>query len=392
MVSYSRMETILFFHKMDTSSGRQRLEGLNAFAREVGWNVHCQSDPISKQDLASLVDLWKPVGAILSTNDGHTEYNASLFSPDNTVLQDCYPPSGIEKYTIVTTDSSATARLALCELAGGKCAIYGFVPWTSRRLWSENRRQHFMRLAALANLETCEFTPRCAWHDVAGQQRELAAWLKSLPRPIGIMAANDIVGFNVIAACRMAGIQVPFECKVVGVDNDELVCGRANPSLSSVELDFNTAGYKAGELLYRLVKGELGGKPLVSVPPLGFVRRGSSRVFLQTDRHALAASEMILAKACGKLHAKDVLATFPCSRRLAEIRFRKATGRSVLEEIKAVRIKRAKQLLADPGRELSAIAFQCGYDSETTFCRVFREETGMTMRGWRAANAAMRTR
>ena len=80
MVSYSRMETILFFHKMDTSSGRQRLEGLNAFAREVGWNVHCQSDPISKQDLASLVDLWKPVGAILSTNDGHTEYNASLFS------------------------------------------------------------------------------------------------------------------------------------------------------------------------------------------------------------------------------------------------------------------------------------------------------------------------
>jgi two-component system response regulator YesN len=59
-----------------------------------------------------------------------------------------------------------------------------------------------------------------------------------------------------------------------------------------------------------------------------------------------------------------------------------------LEEIRAVRIKKAKRLLADRRCELSVIANMCGYDSDTTFRRVFREETGMTMREWRRMHAA----
>ena len=115
------------------------------------------------------------------------------------------------------------------------------------------------------------------------------------------------------------------------------------------------------------------------------MRRNSSRIFLQTDRDVLRASEIIRAQACEGLTAEDVFRLFTCSRRLAEIRFRRATGRSVLEEIRAVRIEKAKQLLKDPNRVLSAVAGLCGYASDTTFRRIFKEETGMTLREYQAS-------
>jgi len=381
------MDTVLFFQRLNSSAARRRLEGLGMFAHEVGWNIQCQSDPVTERELHELIDFWRPVGTVLSTNDGHTEYNTDLFSPEKTVLQDCYPPKGLERYAIVTTDSAAATEVALRELVGRKCAVYGFIPWTSKRLWSENRRLQFHRLTEKYGLDAKEFRPTTPWPNVAAQLKELASWLATLPRPMGILAANDIIGANVLTACHVAGISVPFDCMVVGFDDDEAICEGVSPTLSSVHLDFRTAGYKAGELLYKLINRQLAEKPLVSVPPLGIVRRGSSRLFLYTDHHALKASELILAKACDGLRARDVLSVFPCSRRLAEMRFRKATGRSVLEEIRAVRINKAKQLLTSQRCELSVIANMCGYDSDTTFRRVFRDETGMTMREWQRAHA-----
>ena len=48
------------------------------------------------------------------------------------------------------------------------------------------------------------------------------------------MACNDDRGREVLEACRDAGLRVPEEIAVVGVDNDELLCELADPPLSSV--------------------------------------------------------------------------------------------------------------------------------------------------------------
>ena len=373
------MDTILFFQKLDSSPGRRRLEGLSRFAREVGWNIQCQSDLLTKESLQEMIDFWRPVGAILSTNDGHTEYESHLFSPESTVLLDCYPP-GIERFPIVTTDSAAAAELAVRELLGTGCTTYGFVPWSSPRLWSENRRQQFKRLVGKYGHVAHEFTPDPEGGSISDLQMALVAWLRTLPKPIGLFAANDLMAMNVLNACHIAKIVVPFECRIVSVDDDEIICSGTNPTLSSVGLDFMTAGYRAGELLYKLLHNRQIEQQLISIPPIGLTRRGSSRVFLQSDRYVLRAAEMIQAKACSGLEARDVLPVFPCSRRLAEIRFRKATGHSVLEAIRSVRIEHAKHLLRNPFQRLDAVAEQCGYESDTTFRRIFKEVTGMTLR------------
>lgn len=374
------MDTILLFQHVDSYGARLRLEGITDFAREAGWNVQSYEEPVNASQLAEIKSFWNPVGAILCPNNGIEEYNANLFSPNSTVLLDSFPPVGMERFSTVITDSSRVVELAARELLGTRCASYGFVSWPNRRMWSENRRFTFKKLLARQGIKVREFKPSSPNLIMQDLQQEMARWVQDLPKPCGILAANDRIGTHFLGACMMAHVIVPFDCIVVGVDDNDKLCESVNPTLSSVGLDFKASGYRAAQMLYQMLRGQLKDRPIESIPPVGFARRNSSRVFLQTDRQALQASEMIRAKACSGLEAKDVLALFPCSRRLAEIRFRKATGHSVLDEIRAVRIENAKRLLANPFQRLDAVAEQCGYESDTTFRRVFKQETGLTMR------------
>lgn len=374
------MENLLLFQHVDSYGARLRMEGISAFAREVGWNVQSYEEHVDIHSLEEIMNLWRPVGTILGPSTGRIEYDSQLFSSESTVLLDSFPPKGVERFTTVITDSFRVSERVARELLSARCAAYGFVPWPNTRIWSENRRHNFAKILSAQGKSLEVFTPSRQDLEIREFQRELIPWLKALPKPCGIYAANDRVGTYVINACKLAQIEVPFNCIVVGVDNNENVCEGVNPTLSSITLDFYGSGYRAAQLLNELIHGRLPDKPIVSVPPLDFIRRNSSRIFLQTDRDVLRASELIRARACEGLTAQEVLGLFPYSRRLAEIRFRKATGRSVLEEIRAVRIERAKQLLKDPHRALSVIAGLCGYESDTTFRRIFKQETGLTLR------------
>lgn len=376
------MDTILLFQHVDSYGARLRHEGITDFAKEVGWAVQSYEEPVDAVKLEQIRAFWNPIGSILSPNNGIEEYNASLFAPCRTVLLDSFPPVGMERFCTVITDSCTVVELAARELLATRCASYGFVSWPTRRMWSENRRITFAKILATHGMRLREFKP--SHSDISQQdlQQEMVTWVQSLPKPCGVLTANDRIGTHFLSACLMAHVEVPFECIVVGVDDNDKLCESVNPTLSSVGLDFKASGYRAAQMLYQLLHGQLQDHPIVSIPPIGFTRRNSSRVFLQTDRHALQASELIRAKACRGLEARDVLSIFPCSRRLAEIRFRKATGRSVLDEIRAVRIENAKRLLKNPFQRLDAVAEQCGYESDTTFRRIFKQETGLTLREW----------
>lgn len=119
--------------------------------------------------------------------------------------------------------------------------------------------------------------------------------------------------------------------------------------------------------------------------PLRVVRRASTRVLSRHDAEVAAALELIEKRACTGLTAAQVVRIFPCSRVYAEMRFRKATGQSILEAIQAVRIERAKELLRNPNQQLKSIADFCGFKSQNALCRFFLKKTGKTMSAWRTA-------
>ena len=79
----------------------------------------------------------------------------------------------------------------------------------------------------------------------------------------------------------------------------------------------------------------------------------------------------------------NVVQTMGLTARTAENRFRETTGRSIRDEIIAVRIAKAKKLLADPYIAVNSIYAQCGYRDERSLRWVFTKATGMSPAAWR---------
>ena len=74
-------------------------------------------------------------------------------------------------------------------------------------------------------------------------------------------------------------------------------------------------------------------------------------------------------------------------RRMAEIRFRQIAGRSILDEIQAVRLDKAKELLKNSSLDVSAIANFCGFKAANALWKFFRQETGVSPSEWRKLNS-----
>jgi len=96
--------------------------------------------------------------------------------------------------------------------------------------------------------------------------------------------------------------------------------------------------------------------------------------------------ELIRNEACSGLTADKVARRFPYSRRLADIRFRQATGHSILEEIHNVQLERAKQILLESDRQIKSISDFCGFQNPNSLRKFFKRETGMTLSEWKNKN------
>jgi LacI family transcriptional regulator len=213
---------------------------------------------------------------------------------------------------------------------------------------------------------------------------QLARWIAQLPKPIGLMACNDIRGQQILNACRSIRVAVPDEVAVVGVDNDEVLCELSDPPLSSVVPHTERIGYEAAALLDRLMSGELPPKEPLVVAPLGIVTRHSSDVLAVDDRHIAAAVRFIRERACEGIDVGDVLRAVPLSRSALERRFAKVLNRSPKEEILRVRLARAKQLLTETDFSLPLIAEKIGLDYPEYLSVIFKKKTGMTPSKFRA--------
>jgi len=121
--------------------------------------------------------------------------------------------------------------------------------------------------------------------------------------------------------------------------------------------------------------------------PLRLVRRGSTMSSKTIGPQARKAVEYIRRHATERtILISDIAAIMKCSRRLATLRFREATGSSILEAIQNRRLEEICRLLQDTSLPISIIIQRCGYNSDSFVKRMFIKKTGMTMRRWRQEN------
>lgn len=376
------METVIFVKGIDREPDSRKLDGVREAAARLGWRIQVSAPITTKAEIAELERFWNPVGYIVASGISKGAMPSALFGgkpvvwfyrPDDRL----YPASHC-----VCEDYGALARLAAKELLSLGLERYGYVCDFERPAWSEPRREAFARAMALHGARMDVFDPTAHGRDHAAFAAALSSWLRSGPLPIGVFAVNDAMASRVASACTAAGLRIPDDVAIVGVSNDATFCEGQVPTLSSVALNYAGGGRLAVAKLARLVAGRSETAPSV-YPPLWVVRRASTTCLARSDAAVSRALERIRREACGGLAARDVLRDFGCSRRSAEMRFRAATDRSILAEIRRVRLEEAKRLLEEGRAAVEAVATRCGYASPAAFSTFFRAETGLSPSAWR---------
>ena len=212
--------------------------------------------------------------------------------------------------------------------------------------------------------------------DWESQQNALAEWISDLPRPLGLIACNDIHGLRALDACRRAQLAVPEQVAVIGADNDVELCDLSDPPLSSIDFNPERVGYEAAAFLDCLMTGEPPPVPAKLIPPVGVITRQSTDVLAIADRYVAQALSIIRRHACSGIDVQSLLAQLPLSRRSLEQRFRRVLGRSPGAEIQRFRIEQAKILLADTDLTVEVISRRTGFNKSAYFSTAFRNRTG----------------
>lgn len=292
------------------------------------------------------------------------------------------PDPGAEKTApagFVFADQTDIAMRASRVLLSSGYGHFAFVPFSPlETVWSRERGEAFGRFVLESGKRFHVFQMAAGRR---GRADALDRWLEALPKPCGVFAANDLTGEDVLRACARTGLRVPDDIAVVGVDDLEHICEATSPTLSSVAKDSMSECSAAVSLLAKLMdkraRRELASR---AVPALGVVLRASARFC--RDRRVALAQEFIRLNACReKFGPRDVVKTMGISRTQSDVVFRAATGHTILDEIHAVRIARAKELLSE-GRRSDFVASACGYASIDDFRRDFRRRLGTTPRKW----------
>ena len=367
--------------------GRDLLRGIARYARLHGpWSFHITPGDYTQQ--VPKMKQWGGTGIIARIPNERVAQAVIQANVPTIALgltdEQLREGSPLATFSELSSDAQQVAALAADYLLERRFHQFAYVGLDDRA-WSERRERAFCERIARAGFKAHVFTQSDKPRDRVWEREQpiLADWIKSLPMPIGLLACNDDRGRQVLDACRLANLHVPEDVAVLGTDNDEVFCDLADPPLSSVALNAETAGYRAAELLDGMMSGRIRKRERILVEAVGVVSRRSTEVVAVSDPDVVGALQYIRRElGCG-ISVLDVANEVAVSRRSLEKRFRDTIGRTILEEIQLVRLERSKRMLLETTYPVSRIAELSGFGSTGYFIQFFQSRVGETPRRYR---------
>lgn len=370
------MKIILFFQSTTRKSWFQKLSGIHRFAQEHDWFVQVVERYSTATDIRRALKNWAPAGCLVDRAMSNGRAPDAFFRGIPTVYLDQNPGKPSAEHPCLLHDSAASASLAAQELFANDCQSYAYFGMEKDVHWDKARLERFRQEVA-ATGRPFEILHRDSLENT----------LKSLPKPCGALCANDYCAMEVWYSAVKAGLCIPNDVLITGIDNDENYCEAISLGLTSVEPDFEGAGWHLGEMLERELSGK-GGVRQESYGPLRLVRRGSTILAKGVSPVVRKGIEYIRRHAFEPSISVDAVASaMGCSRSLATSRFRKETGLTILDEIHNRRFERMRELLAHTSTPIALVVERCGYESNGFAKKFFLKQTGMTMREYRKNNS-----
>ncbi len=353
---------------------RNVLRGIRDFAeKEPGWLIRLEPPG---RALAAFLRKWRPHGILFQAAGLSPAALKAVIAGPWPALHVSDATAAVAGVPCVGMDNGAIGRMAATHFLGGRHRNFAFVGIEGAG-FSLRRGRAFADTLAAAGHE-------CARLDLPGPgastggDSHLTQWLRSLAKPCAVFATHDECSLRLATLCRDAGLRIPEDLAVLGVDNDTLICDLAWPKLSSIAVPSRRVGFEAARRLRGILAGETIDPDPLLLPPSRVITRHS------TDEHRTEDAVVNRALAYLRDHLRrgvnvdDLARGIGVSRRLLERRFRRTLGRTPLEEIQRARMERARVLLLESGQTLDAIAAQCGCADASQLVLRFRRATGQT--------------
>lgn len=370
--------------------GRSLLRGIIEYVKlNTQWilfseTTHFQRKINNKQRLKNIQE-WKPDGIIVRESRGIEQLmtlNVPTILCPNLFFVDPNLKDQTAKFSSIITDCKKIGQIGaeyFLEKGYKNLAFVGY----DNISWSQLRQNAFCKTTQKKGLEVFTLNEP---HDKIRKKgtTKLSQWLQQLPKPVAVMACNDTRALEVINACRIAGLHVPEDIAVLGVDNDDIICEMSAPSISSIDVSVKKAGYEAAELLHQMLTSE---HPLdkqdILVNPLAVVTRQSTDITAIEDPVVAGVLSFIRKNIHTPMQVNEIVAHAYVSRRNLELRFHKIIGRSIHNEIRRLRVNAISNILLETNLPINEIAEKFGYNDATNLSRFFKKEVGISLHEYR---------
>lgn len=356
---------------------RRMLEGVLEYARRKGpWNFRL----VLKEDDAgagSTYGSWEATAAIVLTDDPRTVRRVLAKRIPTVFINppDCPALKRVPAFvTTASYDHEAAGRAVAEYFLSRKYRNFAWVPGRTDTSGTRGRRRGFSAALAEAGFHPLEF----------GWTTALEEWLRSLPKPCALFAVHDRLARQIAAAAAEAGVVIPNDLAVIGVDGDEVLCETATPTLSTVDLNGKMMGFRCAHLLDKLMRGR-STQRRARIGFLQIVTRQSTDASVISDPVVTRALAGIRDNLGSRLPLAALAKSAGCSERTLQQKFVRVLGHSVRDEIARRRIYAARDLIVNTGKTTAEIAEACGFCSQSHLGHRLKAAFGKSPRELRGA-------
>ncbi|MFC4992031.1 xylose operon transcription regulator XylR [Rubritalea tangerina] len=327
---------------------------------------------------------WKGDGAITCYGETLGDFILSLDMPKVDITRNVLP-TPIPR---VTVDNDQIGRRAARHFLERGYRNFAYYSWESVAI-NQVRKDAFIETLKAADvpeegIHIINQPSIDVMRDWEMHVQSMVDQIKDLPRPLAVFTGQDNLGVTLVEVCTNAGISVPDEIAVLGVDNIDFLCECAVVPLSSIDSNLTELGYAAAEQLGRLMDGEIDNEAEpVTVPIKSIVNRRSTEALAVTHPAVAKALELMRREFKNGLVLEDVYEYSGVSKRGLEKAFKRHLNDSPAAVLRRIRLDYAKNCLSQTDIKIDAIAMECGYSNSSNLSHAFNREIGMSPQEYR---------
>jgi LacI family transcriptional regulator len=288
------------------------------------------------------------------------------------------PTPGIPR---VTSDPDAVMQMAVEHFQSRGFEHYAFYLHVDRPGPQVKMRAYETAVKATEGTFHLIDLPKARKHQQPHAQRAVYRWLadaiRQCPQPLAVVAETDDPAIMILHACVEAGIRVPEQVAVLGINDDPLRCPLASIALSSIDDNMEQIGFKAAAILDDLMSGKTADS-VTLIPPRGLTIRQSTDMLAVNNAPVAEALKLIKTQFREPVSAQSIAREIPISQRQLHTEFVHIVGRSIAEELARMRTNYAVRLLLSTDWKVSVIAHQSGLTNANRLCRTFKKIHGQT--------------